>query len=89
MNPPGIIEWLLTRLCKHRYLEEILGDLFEQYEHNIIEKGRGRANRIYILNGLKFINSRTLKNSIFKTNNAMFKNYVNIAWPVCLHRTQF
>jgi putative ABC transport system permease protein len=79
MRPPGIIEWLLVRLCQHRYLEEILGDLREQYEINIVEKGRRKANRIYIINGLKFINLRTLKNSFIKTNNAMLKNYIIIA----------
>ena len=79
MKPPAIIEWLLVRLCRPELIEEILGDLHEQYELNREKYSNRKANRLYILGGLRFINLRTIKNSIIKTNNAMLKNYFIIA----------
>ena len=80
MKPPHYAEKLILRLCRDSLADEILGDLYEEYQNNFTKKGKVRAVVHYWLGALRFINTRTLKRNNRLHNNAMLKNYIIIAF---------
>lgn len=80
MKPPQIIDKLILWFCRESLADEILGDLYEEYQINYKKRGEIIARVLYLIAALKFINSRTLKRNRNLNNNAMLKNYIIIAF---------
>lgn len=79
MLSPRLPEKLITRLISEAYLDEILGDLQEEYQNNVSKKGNTRAAISYWISTIRFINTRTLKRNTTFNSAAMIKNYLIIA----------
>ncbi len=79
MSSPRLPEKLITRLISEAYLDEILGDLQEEYQNNVSKKGNTRAAISYWLSTIRFINTRTIKRNTTFNSTAMIKNYFIIA----------
>lgn len=60
-SPPSFMIWLLQRLCKPELLEYILGDLEEQFEEFLLEKGPQKARRFYTWQAVKFLRPGIIK----------------------------
>ncbi|MEP2026696.1 MAG: ABC transporter permease [Reichenbachiella sp.] len=76
-RPPKWANKLLEWYCREDLLEDLQGDLYEYYDRNL-EKGKRRANLIFILDVLKFFRSYTfkkLKNKYKMNSYMLFKNY--------------
>ena len=73
MRPPYSAEKLIHWLCRDSLADEILGDLYEEYQSNFTKKGKIRAGVQHWISALRFINTRTLKRNIRLTNDAMLK----------------
>lgn len=80
MKPPHYADKLILWLCRDSLADEILGDLYEEYQKNFTRKGKLRAVVHYWIGALRFINTRTLKRNDRLNNNAMLKNYIIIAF---------
>ncbi|MCE7992888.1 MAG: hypothetical protein HEP71_12945 [Roseivirga sp.] len=53
VNPPGLIRKLLHKMFPVDQMEEIEGDLLEDYTHNLIQYGKMRAGLFYCLDVLR------------------------------------
>jgi putative ABC transport system permease protein len=80
MQPPRLPEKIIQWLCRQTLAEEILGDLYEQFQDKETQKGKLVAQAHYWLNTIKFINGRTLKGHHKLNRNAMLSNYIIIAF---------
>ncbi len=80
MKTPHYADKLILWLCRDSLADEILGDLYEEYQNNFTKKGKVRAVVQYWIGALRFINTRTLKRNNRLNNNAMLKNYIIIAF---------
>ena len=79
-QPPKWAHRILERFCPERLLEEVEGDLFEEYQYQLKKYGARKANRDYIISVAAFMSpfSRKRKaeyqsSSLFTT--IMWKNY--------------
>ena len=61
VSPPAIMIWLLQRLCKKELLEFVLGDLEEQFEEHLMQKGSRHARWRYTWQAIKFLRPGILK----------------------------
>lgn len=82
-SPPKIALWFLRWFCTALWLEEIEGDLEEEFALNISEKGLKKARKIYTWTVIKSFRSYLIidklkPNNNFKNNNNMFSNYLKI-----------
>jgi putative ABC transport system permease protein len=80
MKPPHFADKLILWLCRDSLADEILGDLYEEYQANCLNKSKIGARVRYWIGALRFINNRTLKSKNKLNNNAMLKNYITIAF---------
>ncbi|GAB4016368.1 ABC transporter permease [Spirosoma migulaei] len=60
-HPPAWADRLLTWLCPPYLLEELLGDLHEQFELQVEEVGEKKARQLYALEVIKFCRPYFLK----------------------------
>jgi putative ABC transport system permease protein len=79
-QPPSWAHHLLKKLCPSHLLEEVEGDLLEEYRYQLKKYGARKADRDYVISVLQFISpfSRKRKSehyqpSLFST--IMWKNY--------------
>lgn len=82
-SPPKLALWFLRWFCTGLWLEEIEGDLEEEFAFNIKEKGLKKARKIYIWTVIKSFRSYLIidklkPNNNFQNNNNMFSNYLKI-----------
>jgi len=82
-SPPKLALWFLRWFCTGLWLEEIEGDLEEEYAYNIQEKGINKAKKIYYWTVLRSFRSYLIidklkPNNNFQNNNVMFSNYLKI-----------
>ncbi|SOD79053.1 ABC transporter permease [Spirosoma fluviale] len=61
VEPPRWGDRLLEWFCNAHLLEEIQGDLYERFTHDVQQVGLPKANRRYWLNVVQFIRPFTLK----------------------------
>ena len=86
MNPPHLADRLLTFFCARDRLEEVQGDLHEEFQYQLRRVGERRARRRYWRDVLGFLLSfavkkRSTEYSITRlTNPIMFRNYFKIAF---------
>lgn len=81
--------WLLATLCPNHLLEDILGDMEEQFENNLEHHSIAKSKFLYFLDTLSLIASYTVKKRKYDasyhvystTQNSipMLKNYVKVA----------
>jgi putative ABC transport system permease protein len=88
-TPPKFALWFLRWFCTGLWLEEIEGDLEEEFILNIQEKGIKKARKTYIWTVLKSFRSYLIidklkPNNNFKNNNIMFSNYLKITMRALL-----
>ena len=70
IQPPKLATRFFKWYCCKELRESILGDLYEQYLLKYDEKGAWKANWIYWINVITFINRHTLK----RNNNTLIGN---------------
>lgn len=78
--PPKWAHRLLETLCPSHMLEEVEGDLQEEYQYQLKKYGARKADRDYVISVLEFISpfSRRRKNDQHQTplfSTIMWKNY--------------
>src|SRR5688500_14127449 len=78
-RPPRWAEKLLQWYCAPDLLEEIQGDLLEEYKYQLRINGRRKARWDYVQNVLEFVSPVTLRrkrsHSSLLLNTSMLKNY--------------
>jgi len=76
-NPPRWADRLLKRLIPEDLLEELLGDLHEQFAQHVTEVGEAKARRNYVLEVLKFCRPYFIKRRAeqHKPKNQPFNYY--------------
>lgn len=95
-NPPGWANHLLKRLLPADLLEELLGDLHEQFAQQVAEMGEVKARRFYVVEVLKFCRPYFLKRRAahdkhitqrfdyypqpYLSSPDMIRNYLTVAW---------
>jgi putative ABC transport system permease protein len=86
MNTPRFADNLLKLVCAPDRLEEVQGDLHEEFAYQVDRIGERRARWRYWQDILGFIwlsavkRRQELKLSTYQTNPIMFRNYAKIAW---------
>jgi putative ABC transport system permease protein len=80
-DPPKWARNILRLFCPSHLLEEIDGDLMEEYRYQLSLNGRRRANWDYLINVMGFINPITIKRRITQPStplitSIMLKNYL-------------
>lgn len=82
--PPKWAERFLAWFCAPNLLEEVHGDILEVFEENVEEKGRGKANMLFVWYVLKFFNYSTIigNRKLFQNQIivSMYYNYFKIAF---------
>jgi putative ABC transport system permease protein len=79
--PPKIARKLLALYCNKYWLDELLGDLEEEFKDNLNTRGRTRAKIIYYWQVLLLIRPHILKNNSRNQNSTnMIRNYIKSAY---------
>jgi len=88
-HPPKFFEWLLTVFCPAYMIEDLLGDLNEEFQSNINKYSISKAKWIYAKDTISLIFSYALKKrkkdysihtyATTQNNLAMLKNYIKVA----------
>lgn len=75
-KPPRIGKWFLKLFCAERWVEEIEGDLEEEFMLNINDKGLKQARRIYLWTVLRSFRSYLFIEK-FKSGHTHSRGYAN------------
>ena len=80
-SPPKLARRFLEWFCEDHWIDELLGDLEEEFEDNIKLKGRRKANLIYYWEVILFLRPHIIRKKQ-KTQNTppMLKNYIKSAY---------
>jgi putative ABC transport system permease protein len=92
LQPPQWIDRVIDTLAPPELAEEIRGDLYESFKHDLTGQSHRRANRNYIFNGIGFLFRRFFWRSsrITQSNSfSMINNYFLIAWRHLLKNKMF
>ncbi len=79
-KPPKRAQRILERFLDDRWWNELAGDLEEQFEDNIGEKGLRKAKLIYWLEVLKMLRPHLMKKSKRHTRIMMTGNHLKISY---------
>ncbi|WP_020529806.1 ABC transporter permease [Flexithrix dorotheae] len=81
-HPPRIANKLLLWFLKSDLVEEVLGDLEEQYFENLEKYTNRKANWLYWYQVLNYLRPFAIKNivPVSKISNGMFKSYLKLSW---------
>lgn len=74
-RPPSWAQRFVEWYCKHRFIEDLIGDLNEYFERNVRSVGPRRAKLIYIIDAFKFFRSYTVRTPKFVN---LFINWIMI-----------
>ena len=81
IRSPKFARKLLSSFCDDQWLDELLGDLEEEYKDNIKSKGSTRANFSYYWQVLLLLRPHILKKQPKTHNNTiMIRNYITSAY---------
>ncbi|GAB3916369.1 ABC transporter permease [Larkinella terrae] len=86
MKPPRFADRILQFFCAPHNLEEIQGDLYEEFQYQLLRVGERRAKWRYWRDVLGFVLSSALKkrpteySTTYLTNPIMLRNYFKIAF---------
>ncbi|GAB4046654.1 permease prefix domain 2-containing transporter [Spirosoma litoris] len=93
MTPPRLADYLLRFICAPHRLEEVQGDLHEEFAYQIERIGERRARWRYWWDVLGFIKPFAIKRRQYAyskpTTTAMIRNYLKIAWRNLLRHLGF
>jgi ABC-type antimicrobial peptide transport system permease subunit len=80
--PPKLAKRFLLSFLRHDLIEEVLGDLDEQFYVTLCTKSRHRARLNYWFQVLHYLRPFALKRlrSSYINNNVMLRNYFKIGW---------
>ncbi|MEQ8926386.1 MAG: ABC transporter permease, partial [Fulvivirga sp.] len=89
IHPPKSAQWLLSKFCPSEFIEDILGDMEEEFIHNLDESSPSKAKIQYWKDTLSLLFSYALvkrrkdhaTHTFSKTQNnlPMLKNYIKVA----------
>src|ERR1700754_325215 len=81
-TPPRLAQRLLLSFLRDDLVEEVSGDLDEQFYSNLEKKSLRKARLNYWLQVLHYIRPFAIRktNSVQQNHIAMFRNYFKIAW---------
>lgn len=74
-TPPKFADKIFRWFCRNDLSESIMGDLHEQFYHDLEQKGIVKARLVYWITILKFFNRFTTKHDRSKTNHLMIMDY--------------
>ncbi|WP_198175197.1 permease prefix domain 2-containing transporter [Spirosoma telluris] len=84
MQPPRLADRLLRFICAPHRLEEVQGDLHEEFEYQVERVGERQARWRYWRDVLGFVKPRFIRKPksthSTQTTTAMLSNYFTIAW---------
>ncbi|GAB4014167.1 ABC transporter permease [Spirosoma migulaei] len=96
MTPPRLADQLLRFFCAPHRLEEVQGDLHEEFAWQVERIGERRARWRYWWDVLGFIKPFAVKrqpkaqqSTMYSMNPTMLRNYIKIAWRNLLKDRQF
>lgn len=78
-QPPKWAHWLLEKLCPSHLLEEVEGDLLEEYQNQLKKYGARKANHEYVITVIGFMFSKKRKSDQYtpsRFSTIMWKNYL-------------
>ncbi|MEP1033511.1 ABC transporter permease [Ekhidna sp.] len=79
--PPKFASSLLARLISTEFYEEVSGDLTEEYQENVREKGKLYANAMYLLEVIRYARMYRSERKYQSSNSfSMLQNYVKVAF---------
>ncbi len=79
LHPPKLADRFLQWYCHPSLLEEIQGDLYENFSKNVQILGLKKARWIYFLLVLKFLRPSNIRNTHPKFSIIMWRNYLKTA----------
>ncbi|MBX2917580.1 MAG: ABC transporter permease [Cyclobacteriaceae bacterium] len=80
-TPPGWAIRFFKWLCNDHLVEAVLGDMIELYQRRRTYMQRWRADILFILNVVQFIQPFAVRKKSASLNSiSMYKNYITIAW---------
>ena len=80
-TPPRIADILLSYLVSQEFFEEISGDLAEEYQEYVNNKGRLYANAIYLIEVIRYVRMYRSERKYQSTNSlSMLQNYIKVAF---------
>ncbi|MDN5202342.1 ABC transporter permease [Fulvivirgaceae bacterium BMA10] len=79
-KPPSFAVKALTMFCAERWLDEVLGDLEEQFIDNVTLKGRFRAKWIYCWEVFRFIRPHIFSQKFKQNRIIMTLNHFKISY---------
>lgn len=87
-SPPRLARWFLKLFCTDRWLEEIEGDLEEEFAINVAQEGARKAKITYFWTVLRSFRPYILKEKFSSgqnsNKNVMFSNYLKITFRALL-----
>jgi putative ABC transport system permease protein len=91
MKPPKLADQLLKLFCSPHRLEEVQGDLHEEFAYQVRRVGERRARRQYWWDVIGFMKPFAIKrksaadSKTYLMNPIMIRNYFKIAWRNLVH----
>ncbi|MEM8907434.1 MAG: permease prefix domain 2-containing transporter, partial [Bacteroidota bacterium] len=90
-QPPRYAQAFLRWFIKTELEEEVLGDLAEQFEQNIQQRGLSRARLVYTLQVLQYFRPFAIRQHIFSNLNPFFmwRHHFRVSWRTLFHNKVF
>src|SRR5690349_6404789 len=89
-SPPRWVVRLFQWFCNDHLSDAVLGDMVELYERRCIRHGRRRADLLFVLNVVSFIQPFAVRKRSRQSNQLiMFRSYLTIAWRSMLKQKMY
>jgi len=79
LSPPKWADKFLEWYCSQNLIDEIQGDLYEQFYKDSEAQGAGAAKRKFVWNVIRFFRPSSFKPTKFSTNSQVLLSYVKVA----------
>ena len=79
-RPPKFANWFLRQFCDPRWLDEILGDLQEQYDEYREQHSRIFAQLFYLWEVIRFIRPHIIKSFFSTRYRIMPLHHLKVSW---------
>ena len=80
VRPPKLAQQLLRYFCAEEWLDEVLGDLQEQYIDKVESKGKFRASISYWWHSIRLLRPHIIKRKHRSTRVMMTRNHLKISY---------
>ncbi len=88
-TPPRWPIEILHRLCHESLVEEMEGDLTEDFHRRLAAKGKGYASLLFCLEALAFIRPKLLKRQFTLFQNTMLRSYITLSFRSLIKKPLF